>query len=58
VIKLDIKEQTLKGWIIELNSIKKTLSNVFDDSTLGDVPILQERLEKITKKIEEHLLKF
>ena len=44
-------KQQIKKWELEINSIQKALYPVYNDSTLGDVPLLQKRLEVLSHEM-------
>ena len=44
-------KQQIKKWELEINSIQKALYPVYNDSTLGDVPLLQKRLETLSHEM-------
>lgn len=53
-MKYDIKKdhasikQQIKEWELKIDNIIEKLDVVFNDSTLGDIPILQQELESIS----------
>jgi hypothetical protein len=46
----ELKKQ-IKGWELEMDSIVNALQIVFEDSTLGDIPNIQERLEIVSNEM-------